>query len=162
MFSIRNNVFETNSSSSHSICINKNVNELNTDISNMLDEDGVWNIDFEDISFGRSPFRVLTAFYQKVLYAIASLYNESLGHLQDINNIVKKHIPNFKKFRFNDAGYYYTVDENILSAFLRENNVSLEDFITNKRYIVICDGDEYNIFSHVVDCGIVGDNITIY
>lgn len=35
------------------------------------------------------------------------------------------------------------VDENILSAFLEKENISLEEYLTNRKYIVIQDGDEY-------------------
>ena len=33
-------------------------------------------------------------------------------------------------------------------------NISLEEFLTNKRYIVVVDGDEYQIFDHIKKSGL--------
>lgn len=47
------------------------------------------------------------------------------------------------------------VDENILSGFLEEEDISLEEFIMNKKYVVVVDGDEYCIWDDCKDFGLV-------
>ena len=99
----RNSVFETNSSSMHSIAIVKSENlkgtatdyyghqltsewikpgkdvEINSPI--VLNDDS--------LDFGRWPFRVLTTMYEKIQYAIA--YYGTDEKFQEISNICKKY-----------------------------------------------------------------------
>ena len=161
MIQYRNGVFETNSSSSHSICINNDKpNELYIDTDNICDNllngRGAWKIKEEDVTFGRSPFRYLSTFSEKVLYAVANHID-----ISDIEDIVKKYIPEFSSFIFvdydKDKNNYWAMgytDDSILQPWLNSEGVSLEDFLTNRRYFVICDGDEYNIFSDLVKLGV--------
>lgn len=72
---IRRGVFETNSSSQHSLCIMKNnehytPDEIARDFYLCKDretgeEDCVWDIWDHDMEFGRSPFRALGNFHDK-------------------------------------------------------------------------------------------------
>ena len=48
-----------------------------------------------------------------------------------------------------------SVDENILSGFLKKENISLEEFIINKKYNIIQDGDEYCYWSDMKKAGLV-------
>ena len=63
---------------------------------------------------------------------------------------------------FDDSDYWSyntistgAVDEDILSGFLKENNVTPEEFLTNKRYIVIQNGDESNYWQDIKDTGLI-------
>lgn len=47
------------------------------------------------------------------------------------------------------------VDENILSGFLEKEGVTLEEYLTNKKYVVIQDGDEYCYWSDMKKTGLV-------
>lgn len=47
------------------------------------------------------------------------------------------------------------VDEDILSSFLETENITLEDFLTNRKYIVIQDGDEYCIYYDAKRFGLI-------
>lgn len=47
------------------------------------------------------------------------------------------------------------VDENILSGFLKDENISLEEFLTSKKYVVIQDGDEYCYWSDMKKTGLI-------
>lgn len=51
--------------------------------------------------------------------------------------------------------YTGKVDENILSGFLEKENITLEEFLINKRYVVIQDGDEYCEFSKIKKTGLI-------
>ena len=56
------------------------------------------------------------------------------------------------KFNVPDTG---SVDEDILSGFLKEEYITLEDFISNKKYVVIQDGDETCYFSGMKEAGLI-------
>ena len=51
-----------------------------------------------------------------------------------------------------DTGY---VDVDILSGFLAKENISITEFLKNKRYIVVVDGDEYCIYEDMKKCGLI-------
>ena len=52
------------------------------------------------------------------------------------------------------------VDEDILTGFLEQENISIKEFITNKKYIVVVDGDEYCIYETMKESGLINlDNI---
>lgn len=105
---IRMGVFETNSSSMHSLCVMKNegkytIQEITHDMwlwddSKTGEKNCIW-IPYEgDLYFGRSPFRALASFSDKWLYACASLveeYNDDT--YKELLRIVKKYVPTLKK-----------------------------------------------------------------
>ena len=74
MITVRKGVFETNSSSMHSICVMKNKGKY-TDEDFWIDmyvwQDG--ELVLGGLEFERAPFRLLTTFKEKLEYAIASL-----------------------------------------------------------------------------------------
>lgn len=224
---IRQGVFETNSSSMHSLTVMKRDDtytseEIMEDI--YLYEDDIdgkhiyeWCIDGGSLEFGRSPFRVLSSFVDKWLYACASLvvdykddvYNQlenlAFKYIRKLNKItlptVVEHIPDkddkrfcnndfYKKYgktedeliEYLDAqekiwdmeieywktskGYWcfdkpYTgrVDLDILSGFLEAENITLEDFLINKKYVVIQDGDEYCYWDDMKKSGLVNMDV---
>ena len=155
MFTIRSGVFETNSSSSHSICIRNNQSNISVDKDYILDHyvngKGIWKIFDYDIEYGRSPFRYLSKFSEKVLYALAN-------NIPGVEEIVKKYIPECKGFEYdnNCSGY---VDDRIVESFLKKNNITLEEFLTNDKYFVICDGDEYCIFADMIKSGLISNKV---
>ena len=163
MFQIRKNVFETNSSSSHSLCILKENKPLGEVDSNWrVDGNGILRFyDEDDLQFGRWPFRILNNWYNRLCYALAS-YADDKQKRKEITEICRKHIEFFVDFKFpknpwwdedkdpiEEQYFYGCVDHqsmSLLSSFLQTHNVSLEDFIFNNKYLVIIDGDEYNYF----------------
>lgn len=106
---IRKNVFETNSSSMHSLVITKTSDkytseEIMKDIylsndKNTNEEDCIWKIWDEDkLYFGRSPFKVLSSFRDKWLYALASLvgeYNDKV--YKELERVARENIIGLKK-----------------------------------------------------------------
>lgn len=105
---IRRCVFETNSSSLHSLCVMK-IDEYYTpeEISKNFflwnnkdtgEEKCEWHIWDGDLEFGRSPFRVLCNFHDKWLYACASLVREYNDETyKELESIALKHVPGLKK-----------------------------------------------------------------
>lgn len=179
MKQIRRNVFETNSSSSHSLVITTN-NEHYTreEINkNFYMIDGIVRLWESSLEFYRSPFDMLVTFKDKLRYAIAS----SAGHLVDeCREICKKYVGGFVDFEFDTKDYvwdsevkdyveakspipnYGGTDDYQIEGWLKKYNVSLEEFLTNKRYIVVVDGDEYNCWLHIKDSGLVDTSKIIH
>lgn len=223
---IRRGVFETNSSSMHSLTVLKRDCKYTSeetleglylyDDRDTGEKKCIWNINDEDLEFGRQPFRALGTFKDKWLYACASLvreYNDDI--FQELTAIAFKYIPNLKRINLpmtsepivdrgseksrRDAycqehgktekelqeylsqkekdwgmelGYWksgdwwhyevpYTghVDEDILSGFLKQEGISLEEYLTNKKYVVIQDGDEYGYWKDMKRTGLVNMDI---
>lgn len=177
------------------------------------EKDCVWNIWENELRFGRSPFRALGNFYDKWLYAYASLvkeYNDDIHN--ELERIAFRYIPGLKKIQmpltiehipdkddenFKDNDFYqeygktedelveylmqkekewnieinywkssngywafekpYTgyIDEDILSGFLEQENITIEEFLLNKRYVVIQDGDEYCYWQDIKNTGLI-------
>ena len=168
MRQIRNGVFETNSSSCHSLVIKKKDDyytdeELRKHL--WLYDDGVWNIRHdEDLHFGRHPFKCLATFEAKARYTIASMCCWNHDKFEEIENLIKEIIPECTCIKLPKVSYwksdsketyYGYVDENILTPFLEHENVSLKEFLTNKKYVVIVDGDEYCIWEDMKEAGVV-------
>ena len=170
-FTIRRGVFETNSSSSHSMCIQNNATDdcMDTEhiINDLLNGRGAWKI--KDNSYERSPFRFLNKFSEKVLYALAVYgYDDEKdpnNEIRQIENIVRKYVPEFSSFDTSDTNSYYKfgyAENTGFDTWLKNNNITLEEFITSNKYAVVVDGDEYDIFTDMIKCGIIREDIKIY
>lgn len=172
MKQIRRNVFETNSSSSHSLVITTdNEHYTREEINkNFYMIDGIVRLWESSLEFYRSPFDMLVTFKDKLRYAIAS----SNGNLVDeCREICKKYVDGFIDFEFDTKDYvwdsnvkdyveakspvptYGGTDDYKIEGWLKYYNISLEEFLTNKRYIVVVDGDEYCVWSNIKNSGLV-------
>ena len=155
MRQIRANVFETNSSSTHSLVLFKHreerythdemYNELKYDI-----KDGIYR-PWEELYFGRYPFRVLTSFKDKLHYAYANTHGIE-ERVEKITETLTRLVPEIFGFEPKD---YMGVDETTLPYWLVDLGITLEEFLTNKKYAVICDGDEYCIWEDLKEKGII-------
>ena len=118
--------------------------------------DGVWayngkySIWSHYLDFRNSPMQVLRTFEQKAKYAIASIYSrKTKGWTQrkaELDAVLKKVLPDveFEYEKDIDRAYHgASVNENILHPFLKKYNVSLEEFLTDMRYVVIVNYAEY-------------------
>lgn len=156
---IRKSMFETNSSSMHSIIITKNNDKYDEKELNRYVYDGKLRFWEDDIEFSRDPFNFLNTWKDKVAYAIASYCQESEDEeakefISNLENIIKKHVKDFDHIELPDTedtwypyGYVDHQSAGLLQKFLSKENVTLEDFIFTPKYIVIIDGDEYCIFN---------------
>ena len=180
MKQIRRNVFETNSSSSHSLVIttdNEHYTREEINKNFYITKEGKVRLWESSLEFYRSPFDMLVTFKDKLRYAIAS----SNGNLVDeCREICKKYVDGFIDFEFDTKDYvwdsevkdyvetnepipnYGGTDDYQIEGWLKSYNVSLEEFLTNKRYIVVVDGDEYNCWLHIKDSGLVDTSKIIH
>lgn len=180
MIQIRDNTFETNSSSSHSLIITDFDGKYTSEemMKGIYLWDGNRDRMYEsNLEFYRSPFSLLATFESKSRYAIAS----SDGRLADeVEKIWHKYIPNFNGFKFDmkteEYDYdkkewvdldepkpiYGGTDDYEIEGWLKSYNVSLEDFLTMRRYMVVCDGDETREWYHILDSGLVDKSHIIH
>ena len=182
MRQVRLNTFETNSSSSHSFVITDFEGRYSQEeiMSHVyLGNDGKVIMWESRLEFDRSPFDFLNTFESKTRYAIAS----SNGRLvPQIIEVWKKYVPGFSHFEFDEKcrvwdeekqeyvepdddnpvyEYGYT-DDSMIEAWLKKYNVSVEDFLTMKRYVVVCDGDEYKTWDKLRDSGLMDTSHIIH
>lgn len=187
---IRRGVFETNSSSMHSIVVTKENLIKNEDV---YLRDGKLDIYDSDLDFGRSPFEILSTPKRKLHYAIASILPKSFyGHItkneDDVPVADEYLVGKFEEFdrlasrlfdgcdgisyptetKHNDkyewdvayCGYVDHDSNSLLTRFLDKENITLYEFISNPKYIVVIDGDEYCILNSMKECGLIDvDNI---
>lgn len=173
MKQIRRNVFETNSSSSHSLVIttdNEHYTREEINKNFYITKEGKVRLWESSLEFYRSPFDMLVTFKDKLRYAIAS----SNGNLVDqCRELCCKYVDGFVDFEFDTKDYvwdsevkdyvetddpipnYGGTDDYQIEGWLKHYNISLEEFLTNKRYIVVVDGDEYCVWSNIKNSGLV-------
>jgi hypothetical protein len=162
-------VFETNSSSCHSLAIRDNMDTLEdarTDnyvnsIAELVEElTPQCNLEFnneEELEFGWGP-EVKSSVKDKIAYAIASKYD-----IGEIEEIIRRYIPNFNEFvlplikNMHFKPWWYdekTMDTNMtyhghidhdsegtLQGALYRHNISLEEYIFNSNLAMIIDND---------------------
>ena len=155
MFQIRQSVFETNSSSSHSIVVKK---KGGYDTSSMQEEcnQGIIRLWEAEMDFGRG-FELLHNWEGRLRYAIA-YYADRPSIVEGLLEALRKRVPGFRdvSFHFSRGNDY---DENgirrypgwvdhqsygVLDIALREEEISLDEFVLNDKYMVVVDGDEYD------------------
>lgn len=217
---IRSNVFETNSSSSHSICVTKRDQHVGVeefiDCNNpeylWLREDGTLRIWNSDYGFGRSPFKVLRTFQDKFVYALCEylawedpISDRFMDEYDLLCQIARDICPDIKKIDCSDsfvcifktedgklfsdryryveeeeineeeAKYYYDDEEvefierkrvpdigeidhqsaGLLKNFLVYKGITLKEFLWNKKYAIIIDGDEVMEWDNLYQSGLI-------
>lgn len=154
MIQIRQDVFETNSSSSHSIVVTKDAKKLalahHGPNGYASYENGILRLG-EDNNFGWG-WEILTDWLDKFAYAVADFqYDESA--LEDLLKRMQIHldcsvivIPRRKLWNDPhktepDYGYVDHQSCGTLREFLTRRNVSVMDFIFSDKYVVVLDND---------------------
>lgn len=169
---IRKSVFETNSSSMHSFVIRTDDIVKETEETSIysleeakreLIEDGYVTQSLktfkprykdEEWYFGRYPLRVISTFVEKFKYACAS-YGYQKAKLGELKAILKTIIPELEAIHFPSL---MATDDYQFDSWLAKNNIDLDCFLFNKRYIIIVDGDEYCFWPQLVNSGLIDMN----
>ena len=109
MLQIRKGVFETNSSSSHSIIIKKQDRPLDhktiaTKWHMYMNEDdaddpdnGIIHFDRGNLEFERDPFHFLVSWHDRLCYAIAAYQSKEI--VETLKEICQRRIPGFRDFQ---------------------------------------------------------------
>lgn len=162
LIQIRNSVFETNSSSMHTLAIKKNHHKLTEeDLKHeycgiSIGSNGVTHLfDFECSQYDTESFIPIYRIYDKIKYIIyrKSLRAKSQEELikwieENIYPVIKKYYPKFVKINIDgfDCDSIYNKDkEDYLIQYLKDNNISIEDFITDTSYCVFTDTDNDSV-----------------
>lgn len=168
MIKVRNNVFETNSSSSHSLVVttNRHTHYTHDEIKQELwldEHSNKFQLYSDEGYFGRSPFQVLYTFRDKLLYAYANAPIRKgtkdgktyyWSEYYRVTNVVKQIIPEFEGLEIL-GDTHISCDTHYLRGWLKKLNCSLKEFLLNKSIIVIVDGDEYHIWRDMKQLGLV-------
>ena len=184
---IRRGVFETNSSSMHSIVILKEDVNTEKQNDNIWIKDGTLQIYESDLCFGRSPFEILSTAERKLHYAIASILQSTVwGHVTKDGNCdeyLSKKLDEFdliasrvfdsctginyplttrhdetSEWEEPDLGYVDHESSGLLAHFLDKEGISLYEFVSDPKYIVVIDGDEYCVFNTMKHSGLINTN----
>jgi hypothetical protein len=99
-----------------------------------------------DVEFKKSPMQVLGDFRGKLHYALASVYGRQTkgweGRLREITNMLDQYLPNVE-FHLRELRRDVGVNTYCLFQFLKKNNISMEEFLLNNKYIVVVNLAEY-------------------
>ena len=166
MRTVRYNTFETNSSSSHSLVITtENTHLTHHDMYEALRyciHGGILTFDNDDIAFGRTPFDILSSFKEKLRYAYANYSRRT----NNVTRVVKQLIPEIKGFELNkwSSDDWKGTDDNPLRGWLNWKGISLKEFLTNTKYKVVVDGDEYHVWerlkkNNLVNIGVIEEEL---
>ena len=102
--------------------------------------------------------------YEQVPY-VDLIYNEERKDGDDIYKDVGKSGRKIERLWIDDLFEIGSIDHQsvgLLECFLEKNGLSLKDFLVRKDIVVIIDGDEYQIFNNMADCGLIDiDNIEV-
>ena len=158
MRQIRLNTFETNSSSSHSLVVAKcdrryTDEEIRYKFEYRMDDDGYVKLYSDEAYFGRSPFYILSTFWDKMMYAYACAI--PMGEADVVTEAVQEFVPEFKGVKYDIEYQYVGTDDCLLFGWLGSAGVTLSEFLSNDKYKVICDGDEYCIWEHAKKSGLI-------
>ena len=173
MLRIRKNIFETNSSSAHSIVTTKNsiVEEdwyregILYDNRSFL-QDKTLILYSDKLIFGQF-FEILDSPIDKLEYVIASYGETVIKELEDllkkysegmIEKIVIKEEDGFEKFKY---GCIDHDSEFLLQNFLEENHITIEELIFTSKYIIVTD-DTDGKFLQLVRNGLISTDISVY
>lgn len=216
---IRNGTWETNSSSEHCIvCTRRDMHLTEEELRReVIIHNGKLHLQFDvREGYGRSPFRVLYTFIDKLSYLLCAFCGEDKmdnpdwdSNYDKILNIVTEILPDVEDFDlkeveepifmdkhgvelnrdevvYNDGNAFYhdkemnswlmakdtgmvmcypvigSIDHQsagVLDRFLYYHGIDIKEFLLNKKYIVIVDGDEYNVYNSLVDSGLINENI---
>lgn len=146
MIKLRKNVFETNSSSMHSIAIAKNITKYD-----VLDLEepyftrisyGNYILNNYDTSIYRNEFDILITLSEKVAYLLYYDYD-----INEINKVLMKIIPNFGLIKIKKS--FHKNDEKELPDF------SIANLLNNPNNVIIIDGDETYVCDNLLETGLL-------
>ena len=173
---IRCGVFETNSSSMHSIVVTKNDVADEDYFESYLSCSKKLHLYEDDLEFGRSPFEVLSTARRKFEYAIASFLGDAVyehlskdgepdehlkGMMESFDSLASSVFDGCKGVEYpgklNELSFGFIDHDSsrLLQRFLKIEDISLEEFIKNPKYIVVIDGDEYCVFNSMKKAGLI-------
>lgn len=178
MIKIRSGVFETNSSSTHSIAVRNGMHQHITSIEeakredeDLVVKDGYIVIESDtELEFGWG-FDIFDTFYKRLLYAIASTCRVFMNDddkyevegLDEIVSVVHEIFPEIVGIKLPmdyydetkvSVGYVDHQSYGTYQEFVNENDMSMKEFLANKDVMLIIDNDNSDHFGDIVRSGV--------
>ena len=166
--SCRAGVFETNSSSMHSLVVLKESSGFpkaceweRRDL-----DDGTYAIEVGSNDFGRAPLMFLSHPVDKFIYLLADRYGrystDTEGRVEFIEDAVEA-IDGCSSIEFcekgwdgeTDYGYVDHQSTGVVWRYLDDNCIDATEFIKDPRFAIIIDGDEYCAWDEMKESGLV-------
>lgn len=171
---IRNQTFETNSSSMHSLVVVKDPKPYTADELNFDNyrQDEFDLFEYDEGYYERYPFKVLRTPRDKMKYYVAKYIgiSENKEEIKKVKDFLSEQLGIKKsKIKITTAdgeesyGYKYGyVKENDTGenpfVYIEKNKIPMEEFILNPKYVIIVDGDEYQEFRKLFESNILDAN----
>ena len=180
MIQVRQSTFETNSSSAHSLIIKPGFDFMTPE---EVQEELKWNLYEAEgkpgkyilkmriydgyASYNRYPFQVLSSFWDKLLYLYAHApirsypprgrreWTRYQREYYKITNYVKKYLPWLEGVDWSYADEKPTSEAYGFQGALKKLHLTWYDYLFDRNVIVICDGDEYCVWSGMKKIGLV-------
>lgn len=123
--------------------------DLRSDV--WLHEDNSIDLDWwEECMYDNKEVRILFGFREKLKYAYACWHNDA-----EIEDIIRKHLPEVTTINTPSCRSH---SGNNLHEWCKQYNFNLEDFLTNNKYVVICDSG--SAVENIINLGLFDwDNI---
>lgn len=183
MIQMRNNTFETNSSSAHSLVMVKEGPEywtseeiykfLEYHLEEVPDKPGKYiyipRIYDGEGRYDRYPFQVLKRFEDKLFYLWAHApirdyppkgkrkWHRYQREYYKVTNYIKKYLPWLEGVKW-DRWYAEEKPSSEAHGFngaLKSLGLTWYDYLFDKNLIVICDGDEYHVWKGMKEIGLI-------
>lgn len=171
MVSIRHNIFETNSSSTHSIAMVLSKNNYSLDylkyLNDKLCEDNYLHIKFRDFH-GKTEY--IYGIKDKIAFLLMLDFNQFAGWVYDENQLNEEDRNNYLCYMYEDSSIFKLIEGlcidkipnckgimidkiegsidhqtiesyNYGEEFLDSYDVNLEDFLFNDNYLILADHD---------------------
>lgn len=170
MVNIRRGIFETNSSSSHSIVVRKPKSTLGLEMNldphghyecGYLRDDGELHVHCNEFGWG---FSILSKWVDKFIYALVE-FNDDRDEMNRIIDVMKQRHPDFRSididvdtnapFTRDTWGYIDHQSQGILRTALKQEGIAVEDLIDDDRYIIVIDNDNSCYLDMVSGCGLL-------
>ena len=170
----RQGVFETNSSSMHSLVVMKDIKTPFPATDKWKpedDEDGKFIINVTGNDYGRCPLEFLGHPVDKFLYLLADRYGRYSDNDDERDNFISKMVKKLdgcEKFIFGidnwdgktDYGYVDHQSSGDVWGYIEDNNIDPLDFIFDPKQVIIIDGDEYCHWKEMKESGLIQtDNV---
>ena len=166
--SCRAGVFETNSSSMHSLVVLKESAGFPKacDWERKELDDGSYAIIIGENDFGRAPLEFLSHPVDKLVYLVADRYgrysDDDAGRREFVE-MMRKALVGCSSIEFCEKGWdgktdYGYVDHQSSGYVWRElkrNGIDAVEFVQDPRYVIIIDGDEYCAWDEMKESGLV-------
>lgn len=110
-----------------------------------LHEDNSIDLDWwDECMYDDDEVKILFGFRDKLKYAYACWYNDS-----EIEDIIRRWLPEITRIQVPSCRAHRG---NNLHAWSKKYNFTLEEFLTNNKYVVICDSG--NAIENIIDLGL--------